>query len=187
MTVGVLALQGDFAEHLHILELLRVKARAVRTAEDFASVDRLIIPGGESTVMSKLLWGGELGSAIVRRVKKGDFPIYGTCAGAILLATRATGDHPPKTLGLMDIVVDRNAYGTQVDSFETTLSVAGLKKPLPVAFIRAPVIMDVGDDVEILATHENRAVLVRQGRLLAGTFHPEVRGQKAIHEMFLAL
>lgn len=186
MTVGVLALQGDFAEHLAVLKHLRVQALEVRTENDLKQVDRLIIPGGESTVMSRLLWLDGLADAIIRRVKKG-MPVYGTCAGAILLATRATGDRAPKTLGLMDIVVDRNAYGSQIDSFETSLKISGLPKLLPAAFIRAPMIARVGKDVEILSSHEGKPVLVRQGKLLAGTFHPEVRGESAVHRMFLEM
>lgn len=186
MRVGVLALHGDVAEHIAVLKKLGEKSVEVRTEDDLETVDRLIIPGGESTVMSRLLWMDGLAEAIIKRVKKG-MPVYGTCAGAILLAERATGEHPPKTLGLMDIIVDRNAYGTQIDSFETALKIDGISKPVPVAFIRAPVIARTGKDVEILAMHENKPVLVRQGKMLAGTFHPEVRGETAVHRMFLAL
>lgn len=187
MVIGVLSLQGDFAEHMQVLEDLRVSAREVRTTDDLAMVDRLIIPGGESTVMAKLLWKGGLGDMITKRARANELAIYGTCAGAILLAKTATGKNAPATLGLMDITIERNAYGTQIESFETELLVKGRTAALPVAFIRAPVITTIGKGVDVLAEHEGRPVLVRQGRLLAGTFHPEVRGETAIHKLFLQL
>lgn len=187
MTVGVLAFHGDFAEHVEILRNLNMKAKEVRNLEDLASVHRLIIPGGESTVMSRFLFSTGVGEEIQRRVQKESFPVYGTCAGAILLAKRATGKNAPKTLALMDIVVDRNAYGTQRDSFEARLKLKDEKTPIAVSFIRAPIIEKIGSDVEVLASHRQHPVLVRQGHLLTGTFHPEVRADHRIHEMFLAL
>jgi 5'-phosphate synthase pdxT subunit len=183
--VGVLALHGDVVEHMTILKGMGAQACEVRTVDDVRRVDRLIIPGGESTVMSKLLWEDGLAKEIQTRARSGALAIYGTCAGAILLAENVVGDHPVRTLGLMDIEVRRNAYGTQSDSFEATLKVKGMTKSLSVAFIRAPVITRVGKNADVLARHEGRDVLVRQGRMLAGTFHPEVRGQTEIHKMFL--
>jgi pyridoxal 5'-phosphate synthase pdxT subunit len=181
MKIGVLAFHGDFAEHLQVLADLGTPAIEVRGLEDLKSVDKLIIPGGESTVMAKFLESSGVGAEIKRR----KMPVYGTCAGAIVLSKRATGKNSPKTLGLIDIDVERNAYGTQVDSFEAVLTVKGIKTPVDVSFIRAPVITRVGKDVEVLATYQGKPVLVRQGNILAGTFHPEVRGQTKIHEMFV--
>ena len=191
VTVGVLAFHGDFAEHLQVLADLGVPAIEVRGLEDLKSVDRLIIPGGESTVMAKFLEQTGVGAEVLRRAGKaeraGRLDVYGTCAGAILLAKKATGKNAPATLGLIDIDIERNAYGTQVDSFEAVLTVKGIKDPVDVSFIRAPVITRVGKGVEILASYQGKPVLVRQGNVLAGTFHPEVRGQTKIHEMFVAL
>jgi pyridoxal 5'-phosphate synthase pdxT subunit len=189
MTVGVLAFQGDFAEHLQVLAGMGVPAMEVRNLTDLARVEKLIIPGGESTVMAKFLAMTGVGDEIVRRVQEKQKPlvVYGTCAGAIVLAKRAYGKNSPRTLGLIDIDVQRNAYGPQIDSFEATLKVDGIKGSLDVAFIRAPIITRVGKGVKVLASHKGKPVLVQQGRVLAGTFHPEVRRQAAIHEMFLRM
>ncbi len=185
MTVGVLALQGDFSEHAELLRLLKVRWREVRTLEDLRCVHRLIIPGGESTVIAQLLSTTGLREEIQRRAAQGTLPIYGTCAGAILLANRVSGKEPPRSLGLLDVTVDRNAYGTQTQSFEAILKVKGLRSPVRAAFIRAPQITAVGEGVEVLASHGGKPVLVRQGDILAGTFHPEVRGRTEIHELFM--
>ncbi len=187
MTIGVLAFQGDFAEHLDVLKALGIQSIEVRTLDDLSRIDRLIIPGGESTVMAKFLEMTTIGAEIQARVRNQSLSVYGTCAGAILLAKKATGKHAPKPLGLIDIDVERNAYGSQVDSFEATLMVADIKQPVMASFIRAPIITRVGKNVEILASHKGNPVLVRQGNVLAGTFHPEVRGQTEIHEMFLGI
>ncbi len=204
MQVGVLAFHGDFAEHLDVLRSMDVPAIEVRNLGQLAKVDRLIIPGGESTVMSKFLESTGVGEEIVRRSRishhssppvggrgKGEggrpFVVYGTCAGAILVAKEVTGKNVPKPLGLIDITVERNAYGTQAQSFETRLKVKGVRSPINVAFIRAPIITRVGKGVEVLASHKGVPVLVRQGMVLAGTFHPEVRGNTKIHELFLNL
>lgn len=198
--VGVLAFQGDFAEHIEVLRSLDVEAIEVRTLEELDRVNRLIIPGGESTVMAQFLEETGVGKEIVRRAtlkpardasrrptKNSSLFVYGTCAGAILLAKKAIGKNAPQTLGLIDMEIDRNAYGTQIDSFETKLTVEGIPSLIPVAFIRAPIIRAVGKHVEVLASFENNPVLVRQGRILAGTFHPEVRGETRIHRLFLTL
>ena len=186
LKIGVLAFHGDFAEHLLILKNLDVTARMVKTSEDLSGVHGLIIPGGESTVMSKFLFDlTDTGRMIQKRVKEGTLSVYGTCAGAILLARLITGKNAPKTLGLMDIAIERNAYGTQAQSFESSLKVQGLRHPLHASFIRAPVITKVGKGVEVLAAYKGNPVLVRQGNLLAGTFHPEMRSETAIHELFL--
>lgn len=187
MTVGVLSFHGDFAEHLDVLRSLKVKNLEVRSTDDLQKVSHLIIPGGESTVMSQFLSSTGVGKEIIRRVKEKSLAVYGTCAGAILIARKATGKNAPKTLGLIDIVVDRNAYGTQMQSFQADLAVKGFVKPLPVAFIRAPVITKNGKNVEVLAVHNGHSVLVKQGRILAGTFHPEVCGESAVHRLFLSL
>ncbi|MSR87078.1 pyridoxal 5'-phosphate synthase glutaminase subunit PdxT [Candidatus Peribacteria bacterium] len=187
MTIGVLAFHGDFAEHLDVLKSLSVQCREVRSLADLDKVHRLIIPGGESTVMSRFLDESGLDKEIIKRVVQGSLPIYGTCAGAILLAKKVTGKNAPRSLKLIDMVIDRNAYGTQAQSFQTELKLKGMKKPLPVAFIRAPMITKVGEDVEVLASHNGFPVLVKQGSVLAGTFHPEVRGQDAIHRLFLCI
>ncbi len=179
--IGVLAFQGDFQEHLHVLAALKVPAMEVRTVEDLAKVKALILPGGESTVIAKFLESTGVG----KKMQAKNIPLYGTCAGAIVLGTKTTGKNAPKPLGLIDITVDRNAYGSQIDSFETDLTVRGIQGKVAVAFIRAPKITKVGKDVEVLATHDGDPVLVRQGNVLVGTFHPEARGETKIHQFFL--
>lgn len=205
MVVGVLAFQGDFTEHMAVLSSLRAPSIEVRTLEDLSKVDALIIPGGESTVIAKFLEETGVGKEIMRRANLGAPPtaaspqrgpgeglgwglaVYGTCAGAIVLAKKVTGKNAPKPLGLIDITVDRNAYGTQIDSFEVKLKIQSLKDSMNASFIRAPKIVNVGKDVEILASYKGDPVLVRQGRVLAGTFHSEVRGETGVHEMFLRM
>ena len=185
MVIGVLAFHGDVAEHLAVLRSLKVAAKEIRTVAALEDCTHLIIPGGESTVIAKFLHESGLDKLIRIRVSRGDLAVYGTCAGAILLAKKATGLHAPDPLGLIDMTVDRNAYGSQMQSFDALVHVKGLKKPLPVAFIRAPKITNVAQSVGILAEYGGSPVLVRQGRMLAGTFHPEVRGETAVHEIFL--
>lgn len=187
MTVGVLAFHGDFAEHIALLQSMKQKAIEVRSVADLGKVSHLIIPGGESTVMIRFLTETGVGAAIQRRVKEGSLAVYGTCAGAILVARKAMGKNAPRSLGLIDITVDRNAYGTQMQSFQTDIRVKRIAKKLPVAFIRAPVIAKVGKNVEVLAEYDGHPVLVKQGRMLAGTFHPEVRGQNVVHRLFLSI
>lgn len=189
MIVGVLAFQGAFAEHIDVLNRIHVPSVDVRSKEDMAKVDALIIPGGESTVISRFLEETGVGAEIVKRVKNTKHPllVYGTCAGAIVLARKARGKNAPRTLRLIDVVVDRNAYGTQIDSFEATLKVSGIRSPVPVSFIRAPKIVSVGTDVQVLARFRGEPVLVRQGRVMIGTFHSEVRRAPDIHTMFLAM
>lgn len=187
MTVGVLAFQGDFAEHMEVLRNLKVSAMEVRSLEDFARVEALIIPGGESTVMAKFLEETGVGKEIVRRASSEKFPIFGTCAGAILLANKTTGKNAQKPLKLIDITVDRNAYGTQFDSFEAAVKIKRMKKPLRVSFIRAPKITKVGKGVEVLAEYKGSPVLVRQGSVLVSAFHTEVRGEPRVHQIFLKM
>lgn len=189
MVVGVLAFQGDFAEHIAVLHSMRVPALEVRTKDDLAKVDALIIPGGESTVMAQFLQDTGTGAEIRKRVlsRKHPLAVYGTCAGAILLARRATGKNAPKTLGLINVTVERNAYGTQRESFEASLKIHGIRQSVDTAFIRAPRITAVGRGVEVLASYGKDPVLVKQGRVLLGTFHPEVRGGTELHRMFLSM
>jgi 5'-phosphate synthase pdxT subunit len=188
MTVGVLALQGDVSEHHEVLRGLRVASFDVRTPADLAGVDRLIIPGGESTAISLLLQSSGLFQEIIARHIKRTLPIFGTCAGAILLAKRIEGTNTPKSLALLNITIDRNAYGTQLDSFEERISVPVLgRKPLRVSFIRAPKITATGEGVEILAMHKKVPVLVRQGSILASACHPEVQCEIRLHEYFLKI
>lgn len=185
MTVGVLAFHGDFAEHIALLRSMKQNAIEVRSVDDMKNITHLIIPGGESTVMSRFLIETGVGNQIKTRVNEGSLAVYGTCAGAILLARKVTGKNAPKPMGLMDILVNRNAYGTQMQSFETEISLK--KEKIAVAFIRAPIITKAGKGVEILAAHDDQPVLVREGRVLAGTFHPEARSETAIHKLFLTL
>ena len=189
MVVGVLAFQGDFAEHIAVLHSMKVPALEVRTKDDLSKIDALIIPGGESTVMAQFLLSTGIGAEIKKRISSRRHPlvIYGTCAGAIVLARRATGKNAPKPLGLVNVTVARNAYGTQRESFEASLKVQGIKQSIDVAFIRAPKITSVGRGVEVLASYGKDPVLVKQERVLLGTFHPEVRGSTELHRMFLAM
>ncbi len=189
MIVGVLAFQGDFAEHRDVLTRLRVPSVEVRSQSDLAKIDALIIPGGESTVIAKFLEETGVGTEIRNRMKSQKHPlrIYGTCAGAIVLAKKVTGKNAPRTLGLIDAVIDRNAYGTQIDSFEVDLKVSGIRKLVPAAFIRAPKITAVGKGVEVLSRYRGEPVLVRQGSVMIGTFHTEVRMSTDVHAMFLGM
>jgi pyridoxal 5'-phosphate synthase pdxT subunit len=185
LTVGVLALQGDFREHLQALQEAEVRAIPVRTPADLAGVDALVIPGGESTTIRRLLQVYELAEPVRERAAAG-LPVYGTCAGCILLAREVDGASAP-VLGLMDIGVTRNAYGRQVDSFETDLPVPALgDEPFHAVFIRAPRIDEVGEGIEILARLEDGSVAAaRQGNLLVSTFHPELTGDSRFHRYFV--
>jgi pyridoxal 5'-phosphate synthase pdxT subunit len=186
MTIGVLGLQGDFALHLSHLLLCGADARIVRTRDEIQACDGLVIPGGESTTIGKLLDRMGLLPLLKQRIEDG-LPVYGTCAGAILLARAIIGSEQLR-IGTMDIVVARNAYGRQVDSFETDLSVPALGPgPLRGVFIRAPMIESVGSGVEVLARFEDRVVLARERNMLAGTFHPELTDDLRVHRHFLDL
>jgi 5'-phosphate synthase pdxT subunit len=187
MKAGVLGLQGDVREHVAALDRAGATPVIVKRAEELAAVDALIIPGGESTTIGKLLNRFDLMTPLTQRVADG-LPVYGTCAGLILMAARIAGPQDaPDRVPVLDVTVRRNAYGRQVDSFEADVDVAGLDDPLRAVFIRAPVIDDVGRRVEVLATHEGHPVLVRQGRLLASTFHPEMTADSRLHEMFVEM
>lgn len=188
--VGVLALQGDFAEHIQILKNLGVEAVEVRRPDQLDDLDGLIIPGGESTTIGKLAQDFQLLEPL-RRFGQ-EKPVWGTCAGAIFLSKDVRRSQP--LLGLMDITVERNAFGRQVESFETELEIPALnqvdpaKRPFHAIFIRAPLIESVDGDVQVLAALEDgRVIAAQEGHLLATSFHPELTGDDRFHRYFLSL
>ena len=191
-TVGVLAVQGDVREHRTALEAAGARTIAVRRPEEVERVDGLVLPGGESTTIDKLTRVFGLRDPLRSRIAEG-LPVYGSCAGMILLADRLLDGHPQQqTLGGLDITVRRNAFGRQVDSHETDLEVAGVAGgPVRAVFIRAPWVEQAGPDVEVLASieakGESRPVVVRQGHLLATSFHPEVTGDHRVHALFVEM
>ena len=183
----MLALQGDAREHLRALESAGATPVEVRTATHLGEVDAIVMPGGESTTIGKLLDRFELLEPLRERATDG-MPLFGTCAGLILMANEIVGGQDaPHRLGVMDIGVRRNAYGRQVDSFESELRVSGFDDPFTAVFIRAPVIERVGEGVEVLATSDDVPVLVRQGNLVASSFHPEMTGDARLHEMVVEI
>ena len=184
MKTGVLALQGDFREHIRVLSSVGAAAIEVRTAAQLDDVDRLVIPGGESTTIGKLAQAYDLVDPIRERARDG-MPVFGTCAGMIVLAERVVDGDP--LLSLMDVTVRRNAYGRQVDSFEADVDVEGIDHPVRGVFIRAPWIEEVGSDVRVLSTFEARPVILQQGNLVAASCHPELIGETSLHEYFLSL
>ena len=185
-TVGVLALQGAFAVHEQRLTLCGAIATQVRRPDDLAGVDALVMPGGESTTMSKLLQSSGLFDPIGERLA-GGMPVFGTCAGMILLATDVLDGRPDqRCFGAIDLAVRRNGYGRQVDSFEAELDVPSIGPgAFHGVFIRAPKVERVGDGVEILAEHEGVPVLLRSGRVSVAAFHPELAGDARLHESFV--
>jgi 5'-phosphate synthase pdxT subunit len=196
-TVGVLALQGDVREHLAALERCGVRAVPVRRPSELDDVDALVLPGGESTTMSRMLETFELLEPVRKRLADG-MPAYGSCAGMILLAREVLDGRPDqRQLGGLDVVVRRNAFGRQVDSFEADLDLTGVEGgPVRAVFIRAPWVESAGEDVEVLATvprqpgaeaAEGRIVAVRQGMVLATAFHPELTGDGRVHRLFCDL
>ncbi|WP_243059856.1 pyridoxal 5'-phosphate synthase glutaminase subunit PdxT [Nocardioides sp. SR21] len=191
-TIGVLAVQGDVREHVSAIEALGVSALRVRRTSELEACDGLVIPGGESTTMAKLARTFDLFEPIRQRLKEG-MPAFGTCAGMIMLADRIEGGtRDQETLGGLDITVRRNAFGRQVDSFEDDVDFAGLDEKVHAIFIRAPWVESVGDTVEVLARVEHaeaagRIVAVRQGSLMATSFHPEVGGDARVHRLFVDL
>ena len=186
-TIGVLAMQGDFEEHIAALGGQRADVVEVRLPQQLAGLAGLIVPGGESTAIARLLHEWDLLTAIRERARAG-MAVWGTCAGAILLAEQAPG-LDREGLRLMDISVERNAFGRQVDSFEAMLEIAALgARPFPAVFIRAPRITDTGKDVRVLARLADGTVAAaRQGTLLATTFHPELTGDSRFHEYFVTM
>jgi pyridoxal 5'-phosphate synthase pdxT subunit len=186
--IGVLALQGDVAEHLRALRAAGARASAVRRPAELEAVDGLVIPGGESTTIWKLAEIFELAEPLRKRVA-GGLPAFGSCAGMIMLAARLSGAASgQETLGAIDVTVQRNAFGRQVDSFERDLDITDVPgPPYRAVFIRAPWVTQAGPDVEVLATDPatGRIVAVRQGPVLATAFHPELTGDGRIHELFV--
>ena len=185
--VGVLGLQGDFSEHLSTLRRVGADAVDVRRPDQLDDIDALIIPGGESTTIGKLAAHYGIIPKLKARASQG-MPVWGTCAGAIFIARDVPG-HPHPLASLMDITVERNAFGRQVDSFEADLDVAGMKGgPFHAVFIRAPKITETGKGVEVLARlRDGTVVAAREGRLLATSFHPELTHDERFHRYFLAL
>ena len=185
--IGILALQGDFLEHTLMLQRLGVSATEVRLPRDLERVDALIVPGGESTTMARMLDLYGLREPLRARVRAG-MPVWGTCAGLILLATSLSEDRP-EPMGLIDIRVARNAYGRQIDSFEKDIEAPWLgPAPFRAVFIRAPVILEWGPDVEVLARLPGGTpVAARQGRVLVSAFHPELTEDSRVHALFLSM
>lgn len=190
--VGVLALQGDVREHLAMVEQAGAQPVRVRRPTELDDLDGLVMPGGESTTMSKLARTFELLDPVRARLREG-LPGFGTCAGMIMLADRIEGGVPgQETFGGLDVVVRRNAFGRQVDSFEADLDVTGMADPFHALFIRAPWVEKVGADVQVVATvasgaEMGRIVAVRQANLLATSFHPEITGDHRFHRLFVDL
>jgi 5'-phosphate synthase pdxT subunit len=185
--IGVLALQGGYAAHANVLRRLGAEVIEVRLPEHLALCDALVMPGGESTTIIRLLKRNHLDTAIIARANAG-MPIFATCAGLILLSKRIDagaeqGGQP--TLGLLDVAVVRNGFGRQLDSFEADLNIKGLDAPLRAIFIRAPFIKDIGESVDVLTMVDDRIVMVQQGNILAAAFHPELLDDDRIHAYFL--
>ena len=187
MTLGVLAIQGDFLEHIQTLERLGVPSREIRMPGQLDEVDGLIIPGGESTTIVQLIDIYGFRTKLTEKVESG-LPVWGTCAGMIVIADELT-NHRPEPLHLMDINVSRNAFGRQVDSFEIDLQIGGVEgPPFRCVFIRAPVVNSVGADVRVLARlPDDRPIAVRQGNLLGTSFHPELTDDTRVHELFVKI
>jgi 5'-phosphate synthase pdxT subunit len=185
--VGVLALQGAFEAHQHVLRDLGVETLQVRTPAELELVDALVMPGGESTTMSHLLVTSGLFESIDARLNQG-MPVFGTCAGMILLAKGVLdGRSDQKSFGAIDIDVKRNAYGRQIDSFETDIEIDGLVEDFHAVFIRAPQIARCGEGVTVLARHGEDIVLARQGSVMVASFHPELTSDTRIHSLFTGL
>ena len=185
MKVGVLALQGAFREHAEVLDALGGEPVRVKTPDHLAAVDGLIIPGGESTTIGHLLRTSGLLEPLTERLRSG-LPTLGTCAGMILLAGEVLdGRDDQPVLGAIDLSVRRNAYGRQRESFESALTIEGLRGTFPGVFIRAPAVERVGPGVEVLAVHDGQPVMARQGSVTVCAFHPELSGDLRVHERFL--
>ena len=185
--VGVLALQGAFDAHVQRLTELGLESRLVKNTSDLVDLDGIILPGGESTTMSNLLVASDLGVELSKRLHDG-LPVFGTCAGMIMMARTIHDGRPDQiSLDAMDIQVRRNGYGRQNDSFEQDISITSLDSPFHALFIRAPVIESIGTDVEVLASIDERPVLVRQAYALASSFHPELVTDLRVHEIFLSI
>ena len=185
MKVGVLALQGAFGLHERVLNRLGVAAVQVRTPEELAEVDRFVIPGGESTAISKLLDANALADPLAERLANG-LPVLGTCAGLILLAAEVVDGYPgQRYFGAVDVSVRRNGYGRQSDSFSAPIAVKGWDSAFPGVFIRAPVVESAGADVDVLAELDGVPVLCRQGPVVVSSFHPELADDDRVHQWFV--
>lgn len=183
--IGVLALQGAFGAHASALQRLDVHTDEVRVAADLERCDALVLPGGESTTMSLLLQTSELFDPLAKRIADG-MPVFGTCAGMILLSTGIADGRPnQRSFAALDIDVQRNGFGRQLDSFETAIDVHGLDRAFHAVFIRAPRISRVGSGIETLATHGGEPVLVRSKTVMAASFHPELADDDRVHRLFL--
>jgi 5'-phosphate synthase pdxT subunit len=183
--VGVLALQGAFAAHQRALESAGATTRQVRQPGDLGGIDALVMPGGESTTMSRLLTTSGLFDDIKALLSDG-LPVLGTCAGMILLATEVLdGRTDQLSFGAIDITVQRNGYGRQIDSFETDLDVVGFDTPFHAVFVRAPKVVAIGTNVEVIAEYDGVPVVVRQGHVMVASFHPELTGDGRLHAKFL--
>jgi 5'-phosphate synthase pdxT subunit len=183
--IGVLALQGAFHAHAQALRQLNVEVREIRLPQDLDGVDGVVLPGGESTTMSQLLLSSGVFDVLTARIA-GGLPALGTCAGLILLAQRVLDARPDQvSCSVLDVTVRRNGYGRQIDSFEADIAVAGLETPFTAVFIRAPIIEEVGNGVEILAMHNGMPVAVASQNVLAASFHPELTSDVRFHELFL--
>lgn len=185
-TTGVLAVQGDFVKHLEALCRLGEKSLEVRTPEELEQVDRLIIPGGESTTVGLLLQRFGLGNRIRDRAEAG-MPVWGTCMGMIIMAREVENRSGQYTLDLLDVTVRRNAFGAQVHSFEDELPVEGMAEPVTGVFIRAPIVSRVGEEVAVLSRYNDQVVAVRQGNRVGTSFHPELTEDTRMHRWFLSL
>jgi len=186
-TIGVLALQGAFDAHVQHLNALDVDVHLVKTEADLEEIDGLVIPGGESTTMSNLLVASGLGKTLTQKIEDG-FPVFGTCAGMIMMANSIMDGRPDQiVLNAMDIQVRRNGYGRQNDSFEQDINIDSFDLPFHALFIRAPIIEKMANDVEVLSTVNGHPVLVRQGKALASSFHPELVSDLRVHEIFLSM
>ncbi|MGO4499948.1 pyridoxal 5'-phosphate synthase glutaminase subunit PdxT [Paenibacillus sp. 2RAB27] len=181
--IGVLALQGAVAEHIRGIEKARAEGVVVKRSEQLAELDGIILPGGESTTIGKLMRTYGFIDAL-REFSAAGKPVFGTCAGLIVIAKEITGQ-PEAHLELMDITVARNAFGRQRESFETDLPIKGIDENVRAVFIRAPLIEKVGPDVDVLATYDGQIVAARQGHLLAASFHPELTDDFRLHSYFL--
>jgi len=186
ITIGVLSLQGDVEEHIDALLAIKVDARGVKTPEDLADIDGLIIPGGESTTVGEMVGRFGLTKPLEKRVAAG-MPVWGTCMGMILMAREVDGRAQQYTLGLLDISVERNAFGAQVHSFEDEVKLEGMKEPVLGVFIRAPIESRLGKAVDAIGSYDGKVVAVRQGKLLGTSFQPELTDDTRLHKWFLAL
>ncbi len=183
--IGVLALQGAFVEHQAALRRCKAEAIRVRSKEDVKAIDGLIIPGGESTTIGRLLVDYDLGDSIIERSRAG-MPVFGTCAGMIVMAKEIPGSDQ-YSLGLMDISARRNAFGRQVDSFEAYLDVKGQAKKIKGVFIRAPYVDRVWGETEVLSVYDGKVVMARENNLLVSSFHPELTPDLTVHKYFLGM